>query len=187
MKIKATLFLLCIVLIASANSDQQTEEKSDFALNFNSTTLDQWPEVLANYRGKILVVDMWATWCSSCIERFPHMVEMSNKYQTYDVAFISLLLEDPEESKAIEKAKRFLIKQKADFAHYFMNDNLMQSFEQLDLLGIPAVIIYDQTGQQTHKLTGDNPNKQFTEQDIYDAVNGLIVAQYKNNKVQQSK
>ncbi len=180
LNMKTNLFILFLCFTLTALSKDAVEEKNEaFVLNFQTTTLDEWPKVLQSYNGKVLVVDMWATWCSSCLERFPHMVEMSDKYRPYDVAFISLLLEDPEEPEAIANAKRFLIKNKADFPHYFMNANLMKSFDQLDLLGIPAVYIYDQTGKKTHKLTGDNPNKQFTEKDIYDAVNGLIADQYK--------
>lgn len=183
MKTRILILLLCFSfstwsenLVDNKNNNNESES---FQLDFNTTTLAQWPDVLSSYHGKILVLDMWATWCISCLERFPHMVEMADQYKKYGVVFISLLLEDPEEPEAIAKAQRFLIKHKANFKHYFMNDNLMKSFDQLDLLGIPAVFIYDQSGKQTHKLTGDNPNKQFTEQDIYDAINGLIVDQYK--------
>jgi hypothetical protein len=41
-------------------------------------------------------------------------------------------------------------------------------------LGIPAVYIYSKDGKLYSKLTGDNPNKQFTEQDIKDTINALL-------------
>ena len=55
-----------------------------------------------------------------------------------------------------------------------MNENLMQSFEALNLLGIPAVYIYSKEGELHSKLTGDNPNKQFTEKDIKDTIEALL-------------
>jgi thiol-disulfide isomerase/thioredoxin len=149
-------------------------EAGTFKLSYQDITLSQWPETISAYKGNILVVDMWATWCSSCLKRFPHMVEMNKKYRDKNVKFISLLLEDPEEPEAIDNAKRFLIKQKADFDHYFMNENIMVSFEKLDLLGIPTVFIYSPDGELVNRLTGDNPNKQFTEIDIEQAINGLL-------------
>jgi len=151
-----------------------SKEESNFKLDFTTVNYPQWQETLNKYQGTILVVDMWATWCISCLERFPHMVEMNKEYQGKGVTFISLLLEDPEEPEAIAMAKKFLIKQKADFKHYFMNENLMLSFEKLDLLGIPAVFIYGKDGSLMHKLTGDNPNKQFTEKDIQLAIDAMI-------------
>jgi hypothetical protein len=37
---------------------------------------------------------------------------------------------------------------------------------ELGLIGVPAVTIYDRSGKLTQKLTGDNPNRQFTEADV---------------------
>ena len=168
------LFSLALSAFVHANEIVTDNSQSDFHLDFNTVNYEQWQQTLEKYKGTVLVVDMWATWCISCLERFPHMVEMNKQFQNQGVTFVSLLLEDPEEPEAIESAKAFLIKQKADFAHYFMNENLMLSFDKLDLLGIPAVFIYDAEGQLSHRLTGDNPNKQFSEEDIKDALNILI-------------
>lgn len=165
---------LCLSFNINANTLKSDQSETDFELDFHTVTYDQWLKTLEGYKDTILVVDMWATWCISCLERFPHMVEMNKQYQGQSVTFVSLLLEDPEEPEAIAMAKKFLIKQKADFTHYFMDENLMLSFEKLDLLGIPAVFIYDKKGSLMHKLTGDNPNKQFTEKDIQEAIDALI-------------
>ena len=171
---KTRLLLLLMLLSGIGFANNSVPENNDFKLNYKSVTLTQWQEVISSYKGDILVVDMWATWCSSCLQRFPHMVKMSKDYRDKGVKFTSLLLEDPEEPEAIENAKKFLIKQKADFDHYFMNENIMVSFEKLDLLGIPTVFIYSQEGALIFRLTGDNPNKQFTEKDIESAINKLL-------------
>ena len=173
MKIK--ILLILFVLANCSIAKDNNFDNNDFTLSYQSITLAQWPEIISAYKGKVLVVDMWATWCSSCLKRFPHMVKMHNDYKDKGVAFISLLLEDPEEPEAIENAKKFLIKQKANFDHYFMNENIMTSFEKLDLLGIPTVFVYSQDGKLTYRLTGDNPNKQFTEKDIEEAINELLL------------
>jgi len=172
MKTRLLLALLFCSCVSFANNIKN--KSGNFKLNYQSVTFAQWQKVISAYKGSILVVDMWATWCSSCLTRFPHMVKMSKEYKDKGVKFTSLLLEDPEEPEAIENAKKFLIKQKADFDHYFMNENIMVSFEKLDLLGIPTVFIYSQDGALIFRLTGDNPNKQFTEKDIESAINKLL-------------
>ncbi len=173
MTIKNLIFL-CLFLISAAYAVDKESEDSPFQLSYQSISFAEWDDVLASYKNNILVVDMWATWCSSCLKRFPHMVELNHKYRDKSVKFISLLLEDPEEPEAIDKAKKFLINQKADFDHYFMNENIMHSFEKLDLLGIPTVFIYSKDGKLTDRLTGDNPNNQFSEKDIEDTINRLL-------------
>jgi len=177
MRIKPLLLFLLISSICIANDHDNEKMGSEFKLNFQSVTYKNWQKVISSYKGKNLVVDMWATWCSSCLKRFPHMVKMSKTYEGKDVKFISLLLEDPEEPEAIENAKKFLIKQNANFDHYFMNENIMVSFEKLNLLGIPTVFIYSKEGKLVYRLTGDNPNKQFTEKDIKLAINELLLAE----------
>ena len=161
-----SLLLMVLLPLQTAQSAQEVRLKT--------TTLSNWPQRLAAYQPNIVVLDLWATWCISCLERFPHMVEMHNQYKDQGVVFVSLLLEDPEEPQAIQMAIKFLNKQQADFDHYFMDENLMQSFEKLDLLGIPAVFIYDRDGQQAYRLTNDNPNKQFTEADVQAAIETLL-------------
>ncbi len=164
--ILASVLLLFVGQKVSATDDQ---------LNLKYVDHQQWTAQLQQYQPNIVVVDFWATWCSSCLERFPHMVEMNRTYQKQGIQFVSMLLEDPEEPEAIARAKQFLLKQQADFDHHFMTENLMISFEKLDLLGIPAVFIYDQQGQLAHRLTGDNPNNQFTETDIKNTLNEMLV------------
>ncbi len=163
-----------IVLMCSIQSS-----KADNAVALQYVDYEQWTTQLAQYPDKIVVVDFWATWCSSCLERFPHMVTMNKNFQNKGIQFVSMLLEDPQEPEAIERAERFLNKQfttepNSGFDHYFMTENLMISFEKLDLIGIPAVFIYDRQGQLAHRLTGDNPNNQFSEQDIENALNQML-------------
>ncbi len=54
----------------------------------------------------------------------------------------------------------------AQFDHYRMNKNLMTAFKKTNLISVSAVLIYDKNGKECYRLTGDNPNKRFTEHDI---------------------
>ena len=137
-------------------------------------TLQQWNTKLKNYQPNILVVDMWAMWCTSCIERFPEMVKLHHKYSNENISFVSMNLDDREDLESLAAANLFLNNMNADFEHFHMDENLMLTFEKLDLIGIPAVLIYDQQGAEKFRLTGDNPNKQFTEDDIEKAILELI-------------
>jgi thiol-disulfide isomerase/thioredoxin len=117
---------------------------------------------------------MWATWCTSCIERFPKMVSLHNKYADRGVQIVSMNLDDHGDTQAIAAANRFLRSVGARFPNYHMDENLMQAFEKLDLIGIPVVAIYDKQGEQRYRLTGDNPYKQFTDRDIETAIQHLL-------------
>lgn len=137
-------------------------------------TYEEWTRKLAGYAPDIVVVDMWATWCAPCIERFPKMVELHEQYGDRGVRFVSMNLDSREDAPALKMAEQFLINTSATFENYMMNENLLQAFELLDLLGIPTVLIYGPDGQERFRLTGDNPNQQFTDQDIESAIESLL-------------
>jgi thiol-disulfide isomerase/thioredoxin len=134
----------------------------------------EWDAILKNQRGNITVVDFWASWCTPCIERFPHMVEMHHAYQDRGVRFISLNLDEQDDAESIDWCNEFLATTKAVFANYHMDENMSEAFERLDLLSLPAVRIYATDGSEAYRLSGDNPYKQFTEKEVEHAVIELL-------------
>ncbi|MBI3665073.1 MAG: TlpA family protein disulfide reductase [Acidobacteria bacterium] len=137
----------------------------------------QWKRELASLKGRIVVVDVWATWCAPCLERFPHVVTLYNQYKDRGVTFVSLCVDDREDPQAVEQARQFLRRQKAAFRNYLMDENITQAFEKLDLLGIPAVFIYDRSGRLRHNFNGDDPNHQFTQKQVEEALARLVADQ----------
>jgi thiol-disulfide isomerase/thioredoxin len=174
----ATAVLL--VMTGCAPSSSGNEGKGAPAANHESSvdlvsvTVDQWREEIGKLRGEIVVADMWATWCIPCIERFPHMVELSERYQQDGVRFVSICLDDPGDEQAVAYARQFLREQNATFANYLIDDNVADSFEKLDLLTIPAVFIYGRDGEIRYRLTADDPNNQFTDRDVEAAIEELL-------------
>jgi thiol-disulfide isomerase/thioredoxin len=57
--------------------------------------LDKRSQTLAQYRGKVLVVNFWATWCPPCREEIPHFIEMQHKLADKGVQFVGIALDDP--------------------------------------------------------------------------------------------
>lgn len=161
----ATALIISIVWLSGCTSSK---------VDLQAITFSEWQTKLKSYHSDIVVVDLWATWCVSCIERFPKMVELHYRYQDKGVRFVSMCLDDHTDLPAIKRAQEFLVKVNADFENYLMDENLMDAFTKLELIGIPAVFIYDRTGKQKYRLTGDNPNKQFSDQDIEVAIQELL-------------
>ncbi len=163
------LFFLFFLTACSAEKSEPTVQAEIHPLSF-----EQWSLQLKNYKNNILVVDLWAMWCVSCIERFPEMVKLHNKYKEKSVHFISMNLDDRNDLKSISAAQNFLTEMNANFDHFRMDENILEAFEYLNLISIPAVFIYDKHGEEKYRLTGDNPNQQFSEKDIELAIKSLL-------------
>ncbi len=64
------------------------------AADFRMEALGGTEYSLADFRGKVLVIDVWATWCAGCIAKFPDLLAMHGKYAGRDVEFITVSIDD---------------------------------------------------------------------------------------------
>ena len=141
---------------------------------FEPIRFEQWEQQLRSMKGRIVVVDVWATWCAPCIERFPHMVALYNRYKDRGVEFVSMSVDDRDDKAAVERARLFVRRQKATFRNYLMDENIMQSFDRLGVQGIPAVFLYDRSGRKRYDLNGNDPYHQATLDDVDEALAKLV-------------
>lgn len=137
-------------------------------------THEQWLAVLASHRGEIVVVDYWATWCIPCLERFPRMVELADRYAERGVTFLAFSLDDRDDPGAMTRAETFAHEQGGRIEHYVTAEVIPDAFEHLDLLGIPAVHLYARDGTLARVLDADDPRDQFTDEDVERAVREMV-------------
>lgn len=166
--------LLLLSLSACDNGGTAGQSAAGQEPQLKAIGFQEWDRQLASYQPSVVVVDMWAMWCTSCIKRFPKMVEMNKKYAPQGVQFVSLNLDNRDDTQAVKDAEKFLKEMNATFDNFHMDENLIDAFEHFNLIGIPAVVIYDGEGKERYRLTGTNPNKQFTDKDIEAAVKELL-------------
>ena len=99
---------------------------------------------LESLKGKIIVVDFWATWCGPCIASMPGMEKAKKRLATRDdVIFLFIDTKEHVDNK-IENAKEFMKKKNYSFYVLMDNDNKMSN--DFDVNGIPAKFIIDKNG-----------------------------------------
>jgi len=72
-------------------------------------------EAVAQQRGKVVLVDFWATWCGPCKEGFPHLVELYERFSERGLVVMSVSMDDSEDEPA---ARAFLHEQEASFPNF---------------------------------------------------------------------
>ncbi len=135
-------------------------------------TWKQLQEKLVNPKAKYTIVDAWSTTCGPCKENFPHVVEMHHKYAKKGLAVISLSLDDISDSTAVSEAEKFLKSKNASFTNVLLDESFGEGFEKLQIGAIPAVFLFGPDGKEIKRFTMDDPNNQFT----YDQVEKAVVA-----------
>lgn len=119
---------------------------------------------------QLTLVDFWATWCDSCMQEFPKIVGLHNKYREKGVRVVSLNLDEWAHKSTVAKANDFLASTSATFEHYQLQENMLKAFDYFDLLGIPAIMLLDKDGNELTRFTGDDPENQYTIEMIEAAI-----------------
>jgi thiol-disulfide isomerase/thioredoxin len=87
-------------------------------------------ELVQNHSDKLLLINVWATWCGPCVTEFPEFISMNRMYRKRDFEFISI---SADEMSKKSKALQFLQKQEASSKNYiFSGDNKYKLIEAID-------------------------------------------------------
>ena len=112
---------------------------------------------LSNYKGKVVVLDIWATWCGPCKAMIPHEREMNEKLKGKPFAFISI---SGDETK--ETLTSFLEKEKMPWVHWFADRKGI--LKDWNIRFYPTMYILDHKGVIRAKgLRGEELEKKVNE------------------------
>lgn len=125
---------------------------------------------------KYTIVDAWASTCGPCKENFPHLLGMHKKYGVKGLKVVSLSLDDPSDQAAVGDAEKFLKAKNADITNILLDENFGEGFEKLNISAIPAVFLFGPDGKEIKRFTMDDPNHQFTYDQVEKAVAALLEA-----------
>jgi thiol-disulfide isomerase/thioredoxin len=146
-----TLKLAAIGLLATLVGAQEPAKLSLPDLSGNPQSLDQ-------YRGRVVVLNFWATWCIPCREEMPLLVDIQNRYANRGVVMIGASADD-ESTRA--QIKPFIEKLRITFPIW-----TAATTEHMKALGLgealPATAIVDENGQIAFRILGIIERKDLT-------------------------
>jgi thiol-disulfide isomerase/thioredoxin len=105
---------------------------------------------LADFKGQVLVVNLWATWCGPCVAEMPTLATLQREYAGKPVKVVAVSVDD---ASGTAKAKAF-IGQHAPLAFYQNADLKLPFAFSPPASEFPSTIIYDKEGVQRARMTG---------------------------------
>lgn len=130
------------------------------APNFTLMSLDGEVVSLYELRGKVVVLDFWATWCGPCIQSLPHFARMARDEHDSEVVFFSINLQEDK-----EKIGAFLKKQKLNLS--VLLDENGNTAKLFGIKTIPQTVIIGKDGVVTKDISGYSPG---TERELKAAI-----------------
>ena len=123
-----------------------------------------FPKVVAAGRGKVLLVNFWATYCVPCRKEMPALVALHNRLAAKGFQLVTISADEPEQEP---QAKSFLEKTKVPAPAYIKraqdDDKFINSVDRKWSGALPLSILYDRKGSRARTWYGEVPLKELED------------------------
>ncbi len=129
------LLMVCVGVAVAANTKLIGQQAPDFTLKSDQGDNKK----LSEYRGKVVLINFWATWCGPCQQELPKLAELKQLHDDYDFELLGVNI-DEEPDKAIKLARKLGV----NFPVLF--DQQKQVSKLYDIDAMPMTILVDRNG-----------------------------------------
>ncbi len=145
---------------------------SDFIL----TDADKKLKKLSDFRGNVVILTFWASWCAPCLVELPTFAEIENQYHERGLRVLAINVDEGDEGKVF--AKDFWAKEKFTFPTFFDSDKKLQSQFGVDIL--PSNFVIDRAGRIAFSGFGAND---WSNPQTKDFIDGLLQEEVSQKEV----
>ena len=107
------------------------------------------------YKGKVVIVDFWATWCVPCRAEIPGYIELQKKYRKDGLVIIGISVD--QDKHAAQTVKDFMQKNGMNYQVVMADDDTQTLFGGMD--GIPTTFVIDRAGNIRDRKEGFEPTE----------------------------
>jgi len=117
-------------------------------LNGRAVSFDQ-------FKGKVVVVDFWATWCGPCIGEIPGYIELQKKYGGEGLVIVGISVDQ----KGAAPVKKFATSKEINYTIVMADDHVMDAFGGIE--SIPTTFLINREGKIIHRKVGAMPHEEY--------------------------
>lgn len=111
----------------------------------------------AQFKGKVVVVDFWATWCGPCLMEIPGYIGLQKKYGKDGLVIVGVSLD----RGGAAKVRKFVEKEGINYVVVLGDDEVAERFGGLE--AIPTTFLIDRAGRIVHRKTGAWPHEEYEQ------------------------
>ncbi len=126
-----------------------------FDFDFELPDVDAKPTKLSDLKGKVVIVDIWGTWCPPCKKEIPHFVELHKKYKEKGLEIIGINYENGSNEEAVALIKEFIAQNGMTYTCVLGDEATRKQVP--DFQGYPTTIFIDRSGKVRLKEVGYKP------------------------------
>ncbi len=137
---------LTLLIPHCAKKPKETVSAPDFTLK----TIEGQEVTLSGLRGKVVLLDFWATWCGPCKESIPHLTQLHKNYQDKGFELIGMSL---DKSGEVEMVRRFVKSMDIPYPIIMTPEDVARNYK---ITGLPTTVLIDKEGKVREKIVGFN-------------------------------
>ncbi len=146
--IVAVMAILLFAVSCQKKDAEVTPSSGDMAPDFQLKDINGNTMALSAFKGKVVMVEFWATWCPPCKELAPLLTELYNKYKDRGFVMLSIVSSDEGETTV----KNFINKYKITYPVLLDNSGAARKY---NVSGIPVSFIINKDGKIVNKHLGN--------------------------------
>lgn len=155
-RFKALVSIACslalLFVVVSCKSRQKALVEEDKTPDFTLNDINGGKVTLSDFRGKVVVVEFWATWCPPCRESVPEMKSLYEKFKGKDFELLGISLD--QGGSALSDVSSFAKEQGIGYPVLMDDDKASAAF---GVTNIPAIFVVDKQGKIAGKHVGLMP------------------------------
>ena len=102
---------------------------------------------VAQLKGKVVLMDFWATWCGPCVEGLPDLKKLYHDYHGRGVEFIGVSFDDPKEDGGLDQLKQFVTANEVPWPQYYLGTSFKSEFaKKCEVQSLPTLFVVDAEG-----------------------------------------